>query len=423
MLASPDAHSLPELSLAAPFRRRWPNVYAALRCGTTDRTALRTAFATHAPLPPPGQGFRLGVDAVSHFRPYAATARDRLALPVPNLPTRRPVCRPGWQFSSLCLLPAAPGSATYTLDTLRIPTTSTPCAVAADQLAACVPLLPRCLAPAGQELWPVAVGDRGYGQAAFLGATRTVRAHKLLRCRANSVFYRPPPPRTGKRGAPKKHGAAFQCKDATTHGAPTANWTGGDADGRPVLVAGWYGLHLRTLPELPVDVIRVTRPQAAGTARDERVSWFVWAGVDGAHPVLGEMAGEYGLRFSQEHGFRFAKQDLLWGAAHVQTPEGFQQWTDVVEAARNEVVLGLAAGVSGRQAWERAERAATPQQARRGLGGILGELGTPARAPKGRGKGRGRAPGALVKRAVRHPVVRKGRKRWAQGARAVLQAA
>ena len=57
--------------------------------------------------------------------------------------------------------------------------------------------------------------------------------------------------------------------------------------------------------------------------------------------------------------------------------------------------------------WERDTRAATPRQVRRAMGKIIGQLGTPARAPQPRGKAPGRAKGSTIKPAPRCEVIRK----------------
>ena len=407
LLTSPDAQSLPELSLAPAFTRHWTTLYAALAHGAIDRDHLRRLFAAHVPPPPPDQPFLLGLDACTIFRPYARTSPDRLALPVPNLATRTRVTRPGWQLSSLVVLPSTPSSATYALDTLRIPTTQTPTQVAAAQLTACVPLLPVQTTTTGQVLYPRLVCDRASGNARFVAATAAVRCGKLLRTPRNRVFYQPPPPRTGKPGAPAKHGPAFKCADPTTHPPPDRTWSSPPDGGPLVEVAAWDGLHLRGAASVPVSVIRVSYPAARPTARTARVSWYTWVGVDGEELPLAEVVPEYRRRYGQEHGFRWAKQDLLWAQAHLRPPEQFQRWTDLVDAVRKQVVLARAAGVGARQPWERAARPATPQQVRRGLGRIMAQLGTPAAPAQRRGKGRGRGTGSTGKCALRHPVVRK----------------
>jgi len=77
---------------------------------------------------------------------------------------------------------------------------------------------------------------------------------------------------------------------------------------------------------------------------------------------------------------------------------------------RNQLVLARPLVRAECRPWEATTRPATPQQVRRALGRIIPQLGTPAPAPQPRGKAPGRAVGALVKRALRHPVIRKGSK-------------
>ncbi|MDQ2808739.1 MAG: hypothetical protein M3Z04_17800, partial [Chloroflexota bacterium] len=66
----------------------------------------------------------------------------------------------------------------------------------------------------------------------------------------------------------------------------------------------------------------------------------------------------------------------------------------------------------------RGARAATPAQVRRGLGAILGELGSPAPGPQVRGKSApGRTRGQAVPAATRYRVVYKGAAPGEAGAR------
>ncbi len=72
----------------------------------------------------------------------------------------------------------------------------------------------------------------------------------------------------------------------------------------------------------PVTVFRVIRQGATGQKRDPRVSWFIWVG----EPLLplSEIWPTDRRRSRPEHGFRFEKQDLLWTAPRLRTPEQFQ---------------------------------------------------------------------------------------------------
>jgi hypothetical protein len=170
----------------------------------------------------------------------------------------------------------------------------------------------------------------------------------------------------------------------------------------------WRNLHLKQARHIPIAVIQVVRDGAQGTKRDPRVSWFWWIG--GPVPPLAAIPQLYGRRFGQEHGFRCDKQTLLWDAPHLRTPEQFERWTDVVSSAHNHLVVLHPLVVSGRRPWERRTGSLSLGPVRRGAGKVLAQLGTPARPPQRRGKAPGRVAGATVRRAPRHPVIRKGAK-------------
>ena len=411
LLTSPDARSVAALSLSPHFTRRWPSLYAGLQDGQIDRPALRRLFATALPSPSanPSASPRwiLGVDASALLRPSSPTARDRTYLPTSD----HARTAAGWSFSTLAVLPQPCSSWSYTLDNQRIRSDQTPAQVAAEQLAAVVPLLPAL--PSG--LAPLLLGDRYYGSAAFLQATQQVPCDKLLRLQGHRVFYRAAPPPTGQPGAPHKDGARFKCSDPTTHGTPDQQWQGTDAKGRAVAVACWHDLHLKACRQVPVSVLRVTRHSARDTKRDPRTSWFLWQSqARNARPAmpLPEIPVWYSLRFGIEHSYRYDKSCLLWDKPRLRTPEQLQTWTDVVAAARNQLVLARQRHLLAPQPWERAtvdpsRRAGTPQQVRRALGPILGRLGTPARVCQPRGKSPGRRPGVRPKPAPRFAVVKK----------------
>jgi hypothetical protein len=396
LLSESAAQHFAELSLSPRWRRRWPSLYAAFRDGGIDRAALRATFASHAPLPRAGQRLVVGVDVSTVARPESPTARDRTYQYVHNLPACTSPVTVGWGFSAVVVLPETPSSWTYLLDNQRVPSDGTAAQVAAEQLAALTPLLP---------VRAVLLGDRYYGSAAFVQATASVPCDKLLRIPGNRVFYRPAPPRTGKRGAPRKDGTPFKCRDARTHGKPTATWAGSDDHGHQLEVAAWANLHYKRCRHITVTIMRVIRHGATGKKRDPRVSWFVWLGLELL--PLADVWPTYRRRYSQEHGFRFEKQDLLWTAPRLRTPEQFQRWTDIVAAARNQLVLARDAVAAQRYPWEAQERAATPRQVRRAMNQILTPLGTPAQPPQPRGKSPGRHRGTKVKPAQRYAVIYK----------------
>jgi DDE superfamily endonuclease len=399
LLTDPTAQSFVDLSQAPAFRRQWPSVYAAMRDGQIDRAALRRVFVAYLPAPAPGQRLLVGIDASAIRRPDAVTSADRTLVYWPNLPPDATPVAPGWSFSAVVVLPQPVSSWPYVLDHQRIASNDTAITVGAAQLVAIVPLLP---------VRPLILLDRRYSCWAWVRATAGLATDQQIRARRDQVLYRDPPPRTGQRGRPRLDGARFQGSDPTTHGPPDAQWTGTDARGRPMALTCWHGLHLRQARPVRITVIRVVRAAAAGSKRDPRESWFWWLGAP--LPPLAEVATYYGHRFGQEHGYRVDKQALLWAAPHLRTPDQFQRWTDVVAIVRNELRLARPLVAAMRRPWESPHRSITPQQVRRAMARLMAQVGTPAPAPLPRGKAPGRAKGATIKPATRHPVIIKGTK-------------
>jgi hypothetical protein len=400
LLTEPAARTYAELSLSPRFTRQWPSLYAALKDGVIDRSALQRVLAHYAPSPTADQRLLLGADSTGIARPESPTAKDRTYLYVHNLPKGCAPVTVGWNFSSIVVLPEPTSSWTYVLDNQRIPSRTTAGHMAATQLGEVVPLLP---------VRPIMVADRYYGSAKFVCATADVACDKLLRIPGNRVFYRPAPRHTGRRGAPKKGGKPFKCKDARTHGNPSATWQGTDEHGHGVEVAAWSGLHYKQCRGVTLTVLRVTRHGASGKKRDPRVSWFVWIGRELI--ALAEVWKTYRRRYGHDHGFRYDKQDLLWLEPRVRTPEQFQRWTDLVAVGRDQLVLARPEVEAQRHPWDSKTRPTTPRQVRRSMGAILAKLGTPAQQPQPRGKSPGRPHGAKIKLAPRYKVVFKGTER------------
>lgn len=181
-------------------------------------------------------------------------------------------------------------------------------------------------------------------------------------------------------------------------------WEGSDQAGKLTRISRFDGMHFQQDRELELSVIRVERHSARGTRRDPRVSWFLT--LDDVVP-LAQIPERYGLRFSEEHGFRFWKQDLLWTAAHVRTPAQIVLWSWIVALAFIQLYLARPLGRQALLPWEAKGRPVTPRQVRRVMPTILLQVGTPVRPCQPRGKSPGRAKGFSPKPATRHPVIYK----------------
>jgi len=395
-LVSEDrAQSLPELSLSPHFQRKWPSIYEALEDGRIEDQELQKVFSKYMPtrLPCP----LLAVDGSSIARPKARTSADRSAQYVHNLPESAKPVTYGWQFSTVVALPEKPSGWTYILSQRRIESSTTAIQLASQQLSELAPQLSKDT---------IVLLDRGY-DAAWLWCQLSTLPIKgsLIRLKSHRCFYRPAPPPTGKRGAPRKRGDKLQPHDPATHANPSGTFEGHDHAGKQVQVTWWQEMALKNAHWLPLTVIRVQRPQAANTKRDPQTSWLVWVGDQQAD--IAAVALLYLHRFSQEHGYRFDKQSLLWEAVRVRTPAQFERWSSLVAVAHNLLVLSRDLAGQVLRPWENRHREPTLQQVRRSMSTLLPQLGTPARSPQPRGKSPGRAKGAKVRKAERFSVVRK----------------
>jgi hypothetical protein len=130
---------------------------------------------------------------------------------------------------------------------------------------------------------------------------------------------------------------------------------------------------------------------------------------------LEQVPQRYGLRFSEEHLFRFLKQDLLWLAARVRTPEQFLRWSWIVALAFTQLYLARPLGLTALLPWEAKGRSVTPRQVRRVMPTILSQVGTPVRPCQPRGKALGRAKGFRPQPAPRYPIIHKTSKKENKG--------
>src|SRR5438874_10915457 len=397
LLSEPQARSLPELSLSVFFQRGWPSVYEALQDGRINIERLREVFV-EALLEdkPADEPVWIGLDSSSMERLEAESSRDRGMIYLPNLPHASKPVSVGWQFSTLMLLPQQPSSWVGILDQRRIGTEQTAIEVGIEQLRAVLPLIKQAV---------IVLADRWYAVARFVQACRELGCAGLIRLKRNRKLYRPAPARTGQRGAPRKHGALFQGTRPETQGPADAQWEGVDEHGKRVVVSCWKRLHFREAPESEVCVIRVQREAARDTKRDPRESWIIWTASQ--EIPLEQVRPCYRKRFSQEHGYRFLKQDLLWTQAHLRTPEQVERWSWLVACACNQLLLCQQSGLAVLRPWENRQRPATPRQLRRGMPSLLQQLGTPAAPPKPRGKSPGWPKGRVRTPAEHFVVIKK----------------
>jgi len=391
-----SAKSLPEVTQSLWFERHWSSVYEAFKDGKIDQKYLQKVFVRYMPKPAEGNWLWVGIDASGIARPFSVTSADRTALTVHNLPKCEKAITYGWQFSTMVVLSDPASSRTYILDQQRVKSDTTANQVCVEQLRQLFPLLPEKT---------IVVLDRGYDCNWLWCQCRGLGANVLCRLKGKRTFYRPAPPPSGKRGAPRKDGDRLQVGNPSTYGTPDGHFQGEDIKGRPIEIFWWNQLHVKNARWLEMTVIRVVRPHATGKKRDPRESWLVWLGDPEAG--VAQIAMGYALRFGQEHGYRFDKQSLMWEEPRLRTPEQFERWSHVVAIAHNHLVLASPLVEPVLRPWESKQRPASLQQARRGLNKLLPQLGNPAKPPKPRGKAKGRSTGTKLRKRTRFSVVYK----------------
>lgn len=161
-----------DLTCAPTFRRQWSSFYKGLRRGRFSRKRLRGLACTYYPRVSE-ERLVLIIDATSILRPLSPTVPNRqyVHTAAATTPDGKPVGI-GWQFALLVGAPATPSSWTHILDCTRIPTNSTPAALAIGQLKRVLPdLVPR----------PLVLGDRYYGSVTFVRDLQPLACDGLLK--------------------------------------------------------------------------------------------------------------------------------------------------------------------------------------------------------------------------------------------------
>jgi hypothetical protein len=224
VLVSACIVSFVSLSQSPVFRRQWSSVYAALQDHRLPRAKVLKLLVQQ--IPTQEQPLLAG-DASRWQRPAAKTLKDRTLSGGTDVGITV-----GQSYSTLAWIPEADGSWALPLRHERITSFETPGSRAAFQLKQ----VTRQLA-----VRPLAVYDRGYGNASFVNQTADIEADLLLRLASNRCVYGAPPA-YGGRGAPAKHGHKLKLNDPESWGLPTETIEVEDAKLARVRVTRWSDL-------------------------------------------------------------------------------------------------------------------------------------------------------------------------------------
>ena len=122
---------------------------------------------------------------------------------------------------------------------------------------------------------PVVSLDSGYDPVAL--AQAHLPADLVVRLATHRVFFRPPPPRTG-RGRRRRHGAPFRCKGAATWGPPDRQAACDDPDDGWVVGTVCAGRPATPAAGPPRPVVRVPVARRPRRRRPPAPLWRAWIG-------------------------------------------------------------------------------------------------------------------------------------------------
>ena len=451
LTSNTTARSVVELSLNASFRRSYGSVYTAISGFfhpdpfQSDQDARRVydkrlmgLIAPHLPQPTQRPFWLFGLDVTPAPRPFARTLEDRSFIYQPNTIWGNKPIAIGHQYSTLAYLPekGQPQAPPWIvpLSIRRVGSMQTGTQVGVKQIE---DLLSDDTLPFAQDLC-VEVADGAYSQVSFLGPLRQAHLGNLVtisRLRGNRTLYRPAPPiekEPGKRGRHPWYGQPFKLKDETTWEPPDEETEVSYITPRGrryrVQLQGWQNLLMRGSREYDMHqqfftLIRCRTFNEKGEQVFQRPLWLLSIGTRREELSLFDIWQAYRQRYDLEHFFRFGKQRLLMNAYQTPDVEHEENWWQIVQVAYLQLWLARSLAQGLPKPWQRYlpnqhPEVATPSATQRDFGRIIRQIGTPANAPKPRGKSPGRAKGQRLTPRLRQPVIKKGTKKPDQAQRA-----
>lgn len=400
LLLSPRLTSFPELSCVPVFRRKWSSLYECLQDGRIDDKQRLDLCLKN--LPENDQLIVVG-DSTPWPRLYTETLED---CSIQYKPTPIAIQKPitvGHAYSTLGVVPEEQGSWFLPLLHERIKSALTPGQKAAEQLKRLVELLAKRV---------LALFDSGYGNGKFLNLTAGIDCDLLLRVKPHRTLYRKPPPYCG-RGRHPKHGSAFRLKDPQTWGKPDQETECDDPKLGPIKVQCWHDLHFKDAPGRPFHLLRIDRLKARNTKRDPKVVWLAYCG-ETREPSLVEYWRFYLRRYTIEHWYRFIKRNLNWILPALSTPGQCQLWSQLILLASWEIFMAREVVKDQPRPWQKAQTILTPGRVQQSLGPLFAGIGTPASAPKTRGKSPGWKKGRVRTKRTRFTLIKKHPKKPSQ---------
>ena len=344
----------------------------------------------------------------------------------------------GYPYSLLDWVPEAHTSWSLSLSVARIPSHMT----AREMGVAQIKILSQARQDNTQVL-DIVAADGKYGNAHFLRPLQDQHCGLVVRLRKDRVLYRAPEqPTQRKRGRPRLHGERLAFKESATWGPPDAYLRFEHPKLGQVQLERWNQLHGKHAADVPFDVIRASihlerekapkpiwlgwQAPAAVPAQIQLDTKTIWQAYVQRWPVEPfwlayqppphQEAGDQSLttlwyayqhRWPVEPSIRFRKQRLGWTTPQFQDKETGDRWSWLVALALWLFYLARPIVQDHPLPWQPPQQHLTPHRVQQALPLIFLQFGSPARAPKVRGKPPGWPKGRSRTPKTRYKVVKK----------------
>ena len=394
--------SFPMLSLSTAFQRQWHSLYKAVERGRLDTAWLSRHLAHQVP----SSGVQYyALDGSAWPRPRAQTLDDRQYVYHPTPAVDGGSICVGYPYSLLDWVPAAHQSWALSVSLQRVPSDMTAVEVGITQIQE----LSKQRA-AWSEVLDIVAADGKYGNAKFLRPLQGQACGLVVRLRRDRVLYRAlEPPEKRKPGRPRVHGARFAFKEPETWGIADETWTLEHPHFGQVRLERWNSLHGHRDADVPFDVVRAR--VHLERAKPPKPLWLAWQPPptipDAVTVDVHCIWQAYVHRWPVEPGIRFRKQRLGWTTPQFQHKETGDRWSWLVALAVWLLFLSRPLVTDTPLPWQQPQAQLTPQRVQQSLPLIFAQFGSPARAPKTRGKSPGWPRGQPRTRKKRYKVVKK----------------
>jgi len=418
------AQTAVELTLNPHFRRHYSALNKAVAVSLLTNRQLADLASQNVSAPRKRKFYLLGTDVTSNPRPFANTLPDRGFVYQPNtIKGNKPIAI-GHQYSFWALLPEYDPSEksnwVVPLSMQRVLSQENKELVGAKQLAE---LLAEKNLPFGEALC-VEVADSAYSKPAYLNANRhNQNLITITRARGTRIFYHQPLPddRPAEQGHPIWYGESFCLKEPQTWGTPAqvaeTTFTSRKKATYRVEIQAWHNMLMRggkgnPMHQHPFTLVKIRWYNQKGEALFQKPLWLIVMGARRMELSLLDIYEAYLQRYDLEHFFRFGKQKLLLDKFQTPDDKHEEHWWRLVALAYLQLWIAKGTACHLPRPWEHSlpsvlGKQLTPAMVLRDMSRIIRQIGTPAPAPKLRGKSPGRRKGAKLTPRNRQPVMKK----------------